>query len=111
MAELREQIEAFGAAPAAPRKSVKKAVDRTFEKGLTEEDTIEKSEDGSVVVDIRTNRNQVLNMLDHLAFTKGNTYNPVYGDALKLFETGGVMNPNIQKAVENEFKVKLIRRN
>lgn len=111
LGELREQIEAFGAAPAGQRKSiVRKAVDRNFEKGMNGDDTIEKGEDGAVVVDVVANRNQVLNMLDHLAFTKGQTYNPIYGDALKLFETSGTMQPNIQKGVENEFKVKLVRR-
>lgn len=109
LAELREQIEEFGNAPAQVRKSVSKGVERDFEKGMNGEDTIEKSADGKVVVDVARARQAVLNMFDTMAF-KNNTYNPEIGDAMRLFEASGVVNPSIQKSIENEFGVKLVRR-
>jgi hypothetical protein len=111
IAELREQIEAFGEAPAGQRKSVKKAVERNFEKGMGTEDTLEKSEDGSVRVDVDRCKNQVLNMMDHLTFNKGvnGAMNEQMARGMSLFEASGIITPDIQKSIENEFKVKLVR--
>lgn len=111
LGELKETIAAFGDAPvSAGRKSVtvKKAADREFQKGMGGDDTLEKAENGAVVVDVDRCRNQVLNMFDALTFAKG-VYNEEMGNGMRLFEASGMIHGNLQKALENEFKVKLIR--
>src|SRR5579872_3601126 len=107
--ELEERLAEFGDAPATGRKSVstRRAVDRKFEKGMGADETIEKSNDGTPLVDVDRARNQVLNMMDSMAFSKG--YNPEMGEAMGLFEASGIIKPNIQKSLESEFKVKLVR--
>lgn len=113
IAEMREQLEALGEAAPAGRKSITKSAAtpaaRTFEKGMGADDTLEKSEDGTPIVDVDKGRNQVLTMLDHLAFNKG-SYNDTFSKGMTLFESSGTMEPSIQKAIETEFKVKLVRR-
>jgi hypothetical protein len=111
IAELCGQLEAFGNAPAGGgRKSiVTKAVNRNFEKGMGGEDTLEKSEDGRVKVDVRRARQQVLNMFDVMTFQKGNGVNQEMANAMRLFEASGIIHAPIQKAIENEFKVALYK--
>lgn len=109
--ELREQFEEWGEAPAQQRKSVmsKGIKQREFTKGMGAEDILEKSEDGKPIVDVDLAKGQILNMLDTMSF-KNNVYNETFGKAMRMFEAASVMEPSIQKAVENEFQVHLVRR-
>jgi hypothetical protein len=112
MSELREKLEAFGEAPVqGGRKSITKGGgDRKFNKGMGQEDTLEKAEDGKPIVDVDRAKMQVLNMLDHMTFNKG-AYNEIFGGAMCLFEASSVMEPSIQKSLEIEFGVHLVRGN
>jgi hypothetical protein len=108
---LKEKFEEFGNEAPVGRKSIAKSVQRDFQKSTG--DDLNKangaaSQSSVPVLSAVKHKPQILNMLDHLAFNKGG-FNKSFADAMTLFEASGTMNQNIQKGIENEFKVTLVQ--
>lgn len=110
--ELRKSIDEMGDAPANTRKSVTntKAVEKEFNKGIDDElegnDDLRKGLENGTILSVSKQKNRVLDLLDKAAFEKG--FDPEYGNALTLFESGGILEAGVVKRIKTERGISII---
>lgn len=102
--DLRKSFEEFAGQPAGQRKSVTSVRERDFNKGMDDENDFEK---GVNILSISTNKPQVLNLLDKMAFEKG--YNKEYADAMTTFESGNTIEKGIIDDIKEKYGITLVK--
>ena len=98
MSLLDERIDDIQTAP-MPSKTVTKTYSKRLEKSLEDELT-----DG-VVLSCKSNRKEVLEVLDKAAFEKG--YDPEFGKAMTQFEAGAGISREVVQKIKQRYNVQI----
>lgn len=102
--ELKKGLEDLGGTPAGVRKSLSRSVDKTFQKGIEENENVLTPQN---VMSVSANKNQVLAVLDQMSFEKG--FNAEYAQAMTTYESSGVLNDQIISAIRSEKGITLVK--
>lgn len=98
--ELKDALEELQSAP-GQRKSIAKAIDKTFVK----DEEIEKG--SSNTLSMSKDKATVLNLLDNLSFEKG--YNAEFGKACMTFEAQGSISNSILSKIKLEKGITIVK--
>ena len=104
LADLRKSVEDLGETPAGVRKSVSKAVDRSFQKGIDDNGEVLTPQN---VMSVSADKNRVLSVLDTMSFEKG--FNADYAQAMTTYESSGVLSDQIINAIKSEKGITLVK--
>ena len=98
--KANDMIEEIGNQP-SQRKTAVRAIDRTFEKGLTEN-----APSNSNVLNSKTQKQQVLTLLDNMSFEKG--FNADLAKAMTVYEGSGFLESHIVDLIKKEKGVAIV---
>jgi hypothetical protein len=102
--DLKKSVEDLGETPAGVRKSTSRAVDKTFQKGMNDNDEVLTPQN---VMSISANKNQVLSVLDQMSFEKG--FNQDVANAMTTYESSGVLSQEIVGLIKSEKGITLVK--
>lgn len=95
LSKANEMIEEIGNQP-MQRKTTLRAVDRTFEKGIDSD----QPQPAKNVLNLKTNRPQILSLLDNMSFEKG--FNPDIAKAMTMYESSGLLEKSVIDMIKAE---------
>lgn len=102
--DLRKSVEDMGETPANVRKSSSRPLDKTFQKGMNDNEEVLTPQN---VMSITANKNQVLSVLDQMSFEKG--FNQDVANAMTTYESSGVLSQEIVGLIKSEKGITLVK--